>query len=69
MICPPVEAGTPDIIACVDGIFVGLELKTSQGRLSKIQSYRLDQIKEASGIGVVIRCKADLLKLLSTHES
>lgn len=69
MICPPVEAGTPDIIACIEGIFVGLELKTSKGRLSKIQQHRLDQINEAKGVGRVVRCKEDLLKLLSIHES
>ena len=49
------RAGVPDIIACVNGIFVAIELKTETGRVSKLQEYNLYKIRESGGIGLVLR--------------
>ena len=42
-------AGLPDIICCIGGRFVGLEVKTPDGRLSKLQEITLQRIKAAKG--------------------
>ena len=42
-------AGLPDIICCVGGRFVGLEVKTADGRLSKLQEVMITKIKAAGG--------------------
>lgn len=38
--------GTPDILVCLAGLFVALELKVSGGRLDPLQEYVLTQISE-----------------------
>lgn len=47
-------AGTPDILACVKGVFVGIEVKKPKGgRVSELQKFKLAQIEKAGGIGIV----------------
>lgn len=48
------KAGIPDILACVKGKFVAIELKTETGRLSKLQEYNLAKIKESGGQALVL---------------
>lgn len=48
-------AGTPDIIGCVNGYFVALELKaTSKDKPTKLQELKLSRIAEANGMAVVV---------------
>ena len=42
-------AGLPDIICCYHGRFVGLEVKTPSGKLSKLQEITIIKIKAAKG--------------------
>lgn len=44
------HAGIPDIIGCVRRRFIGLEVKTSTGRLSKIQEIEGGEIIISRGI-------------------
>lgn len=62
---PPVEAGTPDILACIGGRFLALELKTKGGVVSRIQSHRMNQIRVAGGVAEVVRSREELRELLS----
>jgi hypothetical protein len=48
------HAGIPDIIGCVQGYFVGLEVKTSDGHTSAIQRIEGDTIIMANGIHGVV---------------
>ena len=48
------RAGVPDVLACVDGRFYGIELKASDGRPSELQKRAVRRIREAGGIGVVL---------------
>lgn len=44
--------GTPDLLVCLDGKFIGIEVK-AKGKLrtvSPIQEYNLNKIREAGGI-------------------
>jgi len=46
--------GDPDIILCVKGNYVALELKTLTGRASALQIYKLDQIKRNGGYSFIV---------------
>lgn len=58
------KPGDPDMIACVDGRFVGIEGKTYQGRLRPIQELRRDQIIASGGIYVVARTVDDVRRVV-----
>ena len=48
------KAGVPDILACVEGHFVGLELKASKGKATEIQLHTLKEIDKAGGIAILL---------------
>ena len=48
------RVGTPDIIACVNGHFVAVEVKAENGKPSDLQLYHLDEIRKADGYGVIL---------------
>lgn len=48
------RVGTPDIIACINGHFVAVEVKATNGRPSELQKYHINQIKEAGGFAVIL---------------
>lgn len=49
-------AGLPDLIVCVDGRFVGLEVKlpASREHVSVVQELRHRQIRDAGGVARVV---------------
>ncbi|MCL1857676.1 MAG: VRR-NUC domain-containing protein [Oscillospiraceae bacterium] len=42
-------AGLPDIICCINGRFVALEVKTPAGKLTKLQEITIQKINAAKG--------------------
>ena len=48
------KVGTPDIIACINGHFVAVEVKATNGRPSELQKYHINQIKESGGFAVIL---------------
>ncbi len=58
------RAGIPDILACLDGTFIGIEVKTDTGVVSPLQSANLVMIVEAGGVGMVARSTADVKRVL-----
>ena len=46
--------GLPDIIGCFRGRFFAWELKREGGRVSALQTYNLDLINQAGGIGRLV---------------
>lgn len=49
------KVGVPDILACVNGYFIGIEVKSETGRPSDLQIYNAKKITESGGIGVIVR--------------
>lgn len=64
--CKFSKAGVPDIIACLNGRFIGIEVKRKDGRLSDLQKIHLDQIKNAGGIGIVARSVEEVENCLNS---
>lgn len=48
------KSGVPDILACVGGYFVGIEVKAQNGEPSKLQLYTIEKIREAGGFAFVV---------------
>lgn len=48
------KAGVPDILACVNGKFLGIEVKAPKGKPSELQLYNLRKIDESGGYGILL---------------
>lgn len=48
------KAGIPDIIGCVEGFFLGIEIKASNGKPSPLQVHNLRKIDESGGAGILL---------------
>lgn len=48
-------SGIPDRIVVMNGYFIGLEVKTATGKLSKIQEWTRGEIEKAGGLFRVVR--------------
>ena len=48
-------AGIPDIIACVNGHFLGFEVKNDSGKPTKLQEATIRKILTAGGTALVVR--------------
>lgn len=47
--------GTPDLLACVSGRFVALELKRSEdAEVAELQKYNIAKIRKAGGIAYLV---------------
>lgn len=48
------KSGIPDILACVNGYFLGIEVKAQNGTPSELQLYNIRKINEAGGFAFVL---------------
>lgn len=52
--CSYSESGTPDILACVNGYFLAIEVKAQTGKPSELQLVKIDDIRKAGGFAYVV---------------
>jgi hypothetical protein len=48
------KAGIPDVLMCVNGFFISVELKGESGTASDLQKLNTERINAANGIGVIL---------------
>lgn len=48
------KTGVPDILTCINGYFVGIEVKAENGHPSELQLYNIEQIRNAGGFAFVV---------------
>lgn len=48
------KSGVPDLIVCLNGYFVAIEVKAQNGKPSELQLYNIDKIREAGGFAFVV---------------
>ena len=48
------KVGVPDLLACINGYFVGIEVKAESGTPSELQKHNRELIKFAGGIGIIL---------------
>ena len=57
-------AGLPDIICCIDGRFVSFEVKTSVGKLSRLQMATIRKIRKMGGVAEKVTSVAEVRRVL-----
>ena|ERR1051325_7085517 len=62
------HAGLPDLICCVKGRFIGMEIKTPTGEPTLLQLQTLRDICRAEGQAVVVRSCEEALKAVRDSE-
>ena len=48
------RSSIPDIIVCMDGLFLGLEIKAGKNKATALQLRELDRIRQHGGLGLVV---------------
>ena len=48
------KKGTPDVIACIHGLFIAIEVKVEDGKVTDLQSHQLKKIEKAGGLSFVL---------------
>ena len=48
------RAGVPDLLACVNGYFVAIEVKAENGKPSELQLWNVEQIQKSNGFAIVL---------------
>lgn len=48
------KSGIPDLILCVNGIFISCELKADKGSASLLQKMNTSRINKTRGIGIIL---------------
>jgi Holliday junction resolvase len=48
------RSGVPDILACVNGRFVAIEVKAENGKPTELQKWNVEQIKSSGGIAMIL---------------
>jgi len=61
-------AGLPDIICCIGGRFVAFEVKTSSGKLTKLQETMIQKIKAAKGEAYKVTSLEDVKNIIKNLE-
>ena len=66
------RSGVPDVVACLDGQFIGIECKAGSGKTTPLQERELQAIEDAGGIAILYSepamDKQDLKELLQKGE-
>lgn len=48
------RSGVPDLICCLNGVFIAIEVKASNGKPSQLQLYNIDKIRKSGGVAMVL---------------
>lgn len=48
------KKGIPDILACINGYFIAIEVKDDHGSPTELQMYNCNKIREAGGLAYVV---------------
>lgn len=48
------KEGIPDLLTCIDGYFVAIEVKAQKGKPSKLQIHTCKEIRKANGFAFIL---------------
>lgn len=48
------KSGIPDLLVCLNGCFLGIELKAPRGHPDELQIYHLKEIDKAGGFAILL---------------
>jgi Holliday junction resolvase len=49
------KVGIPDLLTCVNGYFLAIEVKAENGRPSDLQIYNIEKIRKSGGFAVIVK--------------
>ena len=49
-----IRAGVPDLLMCINGRFVGIEIKVGKNKPTPLQKVSIVKINQAGGIGLIL---------------
>lgn len=49
------RAGVADVLCCLDGKFIAIEVKTLSGRVAPLQEYHQELVGRAGGVAMIAR--------------
>ena len=58
------QVGTPDLLVCWHGRFIGLEIKIPGEATTPMQAHELQRIRAAGGLGAVVMSVGEVAVLL-----
>lgn len=61
---PTMMAGLPDLVACCDGLFIGIEVKMPGNKTSAVQDHVHTKITEAGGAVIVAYGVEDVQQII-----
>lgn len=61
------EPGRPDIVACIEGRFYGIEVKAPGGRPSDAQLLQGKKIEKSGGVFMIVYGYSDFLKKIKEN--
>lgn len=61
------KKGLPDLLGCVWGLYLGLEVKTDKGSTDDIQDQVLKDIRKAGGLGTTVRSSEEAIRKIYRH--
>ncbi len=59
------KRGCPDLLICLDGKFIGIEVKVGYNKASKIQLHNLNSIINSGGVAVCIHNNEELERFIN----
>lgn len=59
-------SGVPDVICCVNGKFVALEIKLPGKKATELQNYKISEIQKAGGIAQVVTSLEEAKEILKS---
>ena len=66
---PTTKVGVPDVIACLEGTFLGIEVKRPGENQRKSQVYQSELIRRSGGEVYVVHSRAELAKILDNKDN
>lgn len=66
---PYQQAGIPDILVCINGNFLGLEVKVParKNNVTKLQEKTLQDIRDAGGVAAVVTSVEEAIEVIEEH--
>ena len=49
------RAGVPDLLCCINGQFVAIEVKAENGNLNELQKYTIEEIQKSGGLAFELK--------------
>lgn len=61
--------GVPDLILCINGNFIAIEIKRLNGKVSQLQKLNIDKIKQANGKAYIVYTLQEVKDIVTRYNT